>query len=128
MNRNHKMRDILTQKELNALLFALGTDENKEKESQQLNMYNEPPELGPKPNDPVNHPSHYTSGKYEVIDIIEDQLGLDGLVGFCLGNTIKYICRAGKKGEDEKYLEDLKKAKWYLNRVIERKGQPTNEK
>lgn len=66
-------------------------------------------------NDPVNHPSHYTSGKYEVIDIIEDQLGLDGLRGFCLGNAIKYICRAGKKNKD-KTIEDLKKAIWYIER------------
>lgn len=70
-------------------------------------------------NDPVSHPSHYTSGKYEVIDIIEDQLGLPGLRGFCLGNAIKYICRAGKK-DPSKTREDLKKAEWYLHHYIER--------
>ena len=61
----------------------------------------------------VNHPKHYTFGKIEVIDAIEDW----GL-GFCLGNSIKYIARAGKKGPLEKELEDLKKAKWYLERQI----------
>ena len=64
--------------------------------------------------DPVNHPSHYTDGKIEVIDFIEDK----GL-GFHLGNAVKYICRAGKKNPF-KTVEDLEKARWYLNREIER--------
>jgi hypothetical protein len=63
--------------------------------------------------DPVNHPAHYTDGKIEVIDFIEDK----GL-GFCLGNAVKYISRAGKK-DPAKTIEDLKKAAWYLNREIQ---------
>lgn len=63
--------------------------------------------------DQVKHPQHYNSGKFEVIEVIEDQ----GL-GFHLGNAIKYICRAGKKNPD-KFVEDLKKAIWYLERRIE---------
>ena len=59
----------------------------------------------------VEHPSYY-QGKIEVIDFIEDK----GL-GFNLGNSIKYIARAGKKNP-EKLLEDLKKARWYLDREI----------
>ena len=64
-------------------------------------------------NDAVNHPSHYTDGKIEVIDFIEDK-NLD----FCLGNAVKYISRAGKK-DPEKEIEDLKKAVWYINRRIQ---------
>lgn len=64
-------------------------------------------------NDNVNHPSHYTDGKIEVIDYIEDKK-----LGYNLGNAIKYISRAGKKDPD-KYVEDLEKAKWYLKREIE---------
>lgn len=69
-------------------------------------------------NDPVNHPSHYTDGKIEVIDYIEDKK-----LGFCLANAVKYISRAGKKGSAgqtarEKEIEDLKKAIWYINRRI----------
>nr|DAU65323.1 MAG TPA: nucelotide kinase [Bacteriophage sp.] len=60
--------------------------------------------------DMVNHPSHYNKGKIEVIDFIEDQ-GLS----FHLGNVIKYVARAGAKGDK---LEDLKKAQWYLDRYI----------
>lgn len=46
-----------------------------------------------KVNDPVDRPAHYTDGKIEVIDFIEDKK-----LGFSLGNAVKYIARAGKKG------------------------------
>ena len=65
-------------------------------------------------NDPVSHPSYYTDGKIEVIDYIEDKK-----LGFHLGNAVKYISRAGKK-DPNKYIEDLRKAIWYINREIER--------
>jgi hypothetical protein len=61
-------------------------------------------------NDEVNQPAHYTSGGIETIDFIEAK----GL-GFNLGNAIKYISRAGKKGSR---LQDLQKAQWYLTREI----------
>jgi hypothetical protein len=62
----------------------------------------------------VNHPPHYggQDSTYEAIKVIEAWK-----LGFCLGNVIKYISRAGKKGSK---LEDLKKAQWYLNREIEK--------
>ena len=60
----------------------------------------------------VNHPSHYNMGKYEAIDVIEDWN-----LGFNLGNTIKYISRAGHKDD---IIQDLKKALWYLIREINR--------
>ena len=63
--------------------------------------------------DPVNHPSHYTAGKIEVIDFIIDQK-----LTYCLGNAVKYISRAGKK-DPRKMVEDLKKAVWYTNKQIE---------
>ena len=64
----------------------------------------------------VDNPSHYCGTKYQVINFIEDW----GL-GYCLGNVVKYICRAGKKyvGDKQKELQDLKKAKWYLERRLE---------
>lgn len=66
----------------------------------------------------VNHPAHYASSKIEVIDYIEDKE-----LGFCLGNAVKYISRAGKKKDNgrniiEKEIEDLEKAIWYINRRI----------
>ena len=65
-----------------------------------------------KEDDPVNHPKHYTDGRIEVIEYIEDK-NLD----FCLGNAIKYISRAGKK-EKDKEIQDLRKAMWYIERRI----------
>lgn len=62
--------------------------------------------------DPINHPEHYTHSKIEPIEVIE---AWD--LGFCLGNTVKYICRAGRK-EDNSEAQDLKKAAWYLNRRL----------
>ncbi|NLW90979.1 MAG: DUF3310 domain-containing protein [Syntrophomonadaceae bacterium] len=68
----------------------------------------------------VDHPSHYNTGKIEVIDFIEDQD-----LNFSRGNALKYLCRAGKK-ETSNEVEDLQKAAWYINREIERltKQQP----
>jgi len=59
----------------------------------------------------VNHPAHYNTGKYEVIDVIEDWK-----LGFNLGNTVKYLARAEHKSNQ---IEDLEKAAFYLNRQIE---------
>ena len=58
----------------------------------------------------VNHPKHYNKGKIEVIEAIEDW-GLN----FSEGNVVKYVARHRFKGEP---LEDLKKARWYLERLI----------
>lgn len=66
--------------------------------------------------DVVNHPSHYTDGKIEVIDFIEDKK-----LNFHRGNAVKYIARAGKKNP-EKEIEDLEKARWYIDREIKRLG------
>jgi hypothetical protein len=65
----------------------------------------------------VDHPAHYggADNPYEAIKVIE-AWGLD----FCLGNTVKYLSRAGKKGDR---LTDLKKAAWYLSRAIQREEQ-----
>lgn len=70
-------------------------------------------------NDPVNHPNHYGGGDnpYEAIKVIEAWE-----LGFHLGNTVKYISRAGKKGDA---LEDLRKAAFYLQREIKnRESEP----
>ena len=62
--------------------------------------------------DPVNHPEHYTShpSGIECIDVVES-------MGFCVGNAIKYLWRAGMKGSA---IVDLRKARWYIDREIAR--------
>lgn len=66
--------------------------------------------------DMVNHPPHYKSGGIETIDYIQAKLTDEEFSGFCKGNALKYISRAGRKG---KAAEDYKKAVWYLNRLID---------
>lgn len=62
--------------------------------------------------DVVNHPKHYTwLNGLEAIDVCEQ-------LGFCLGNVVKYVLRADHKGRT---LEDLRKARWYLDREIARR-------
>ena len=62
--------------------------------------------------DPVNHPAHYTENPsgIECIDVTMH-------FNFCRGNAIKYIWRAGSKGDE---VEDLSKARWYIDKEIER--------
>jgi hypothetical protein len=84
--------------------------------SEQVN--NMPGHRNPPPppeREQVNHPQHYggENNPYEAIKVIEAWE-----LGFSLGNTVKYISRAGKKGKD-KELEDLRKALWYLQHHIE---------
>lgn len=67
----------------------------------------------------VNHPQHYNKGKIEVIDYIEDQD-----MNFNLGNAVKYISRAGIKNKTTQ-IEDLEKAKWYIQREIDRLNKIT---
>ena len=64
--------------------------------------------------DTVNHPSHYTQGNIECIDAIEEQLTASEMRGYYKGNAVKYIWRERHKNE----VEDLKKARWYLDRLI----------
>ena len=68
--------------------------------------------MPPTSHDPVNHPAHYNShpSGVECISITEH-------INFCIGNAVKYLWRAGEKGS---LLEDIKKARWYIDREIAR--------
>ena len=67
--------------------------------------------------DNVNHPSHYTDGAIECIEAIEAQLTDEEFRGYMKGNIVKYIWRERFKGSIKS--ESLKKARWYLDRLIE---------
>ena len=71
----------------------------------------------PAESDPVNMPSHYTKLKVECIEVTEH-------FGFCLGNVLKYVWRADYKG---KPIEDLKKARFYLDREIARRERESSD-
>ena len=65
--------------------------------------------------DLINHPEHYVTGNFECIDIIETVTAdLSGAEAICTGNCIKYLWRWKRKGG----VESLKKARWYLDRLI----------
>ena len=67
-------------------------------------------------NDMVNHPSHYTQGGIECIDALEAATsGLTGIEAVCTANAIKYLWRWKQNG-----IEDLEKARWYINRMIDK--------
>lgn len=85
--------------------------------SEQFNSDNSEITVHVEADDMINHPAHYNHGKIETIEFIEESLGKDGFVSYCLGNVLKYISRANFKG---KHDEDIKKANWYLNRAVEK--------
>ena len=65
--------------------------------------------------DPVNRPEHYNNGKMECIDAIHGMLTHDEYIGYLRGNALKYNWRCRDKG---KPIEDLRKARWYEERLI----------
>lgn len=71
--------------------------------------------------DLVNHPPHYNKGKIETIDYIESVTSTfeDGFEGVCVGNIIKYVSRFNFKNG----VEDLEKAQWYLNKLVDYEKQ-----
>ena len=67
-------------------------------------------------NDPVNHPSHYASGGIECIEAIKASMTHEAFCGYLKGNVQKYLWRYEKKVAP---VEDIKKASWYITRLIE---------
>lgn len=74
--------------------------------------------------DPVNHPSHYETGKFECFDVMREVYGDDAVREFCLCNAFKYLYRCKHKGNKE---QDVKKAVWYLNKMLEMEDDKTDE-
>ena len=72
--------------------------------------------------DNVNHPEHYT-GKYECIDVMIETQGIDAVLDFCICNAFKYLYRHRKKNG----IEDIKKAKWYIDKYLEIVEKETND-
>lgn len=66
-------------------------------------------------NDAVNHPLHYTAGSVECIDALRATLGISGFIGYCTGNSIKYLWRFQQKNGKE----DVSKALWYCQKLLE---------
>lgn len=66
----------------------------------------------------VNHPAHYSQGKYECIDVMVQNYGKEATMDFCKLNAFKYMWRLGHKDEE---AQEIGKIKWYLNKYLELK-------
>lgn len=73
-----------------------------------------PPQDARAEHDPVNHPTHYTQGQVECIDALRSALTPEEFRGFCKGNAMKYLWRAGMKGDAQ---QDYDKAAWYVRAI-----------
>lgn len=65
--------------------------------------------------DNVNHPSHYETGKFECIEVMQEVFGVEAVQNFCVCNAFKYLYRHRRKNGKE----DIEKARWYLNKYLE---------
>lgn len=80
----------------------------------------------------VDHPDHYLPGTYEAIKVIEAWMGKEACFNFCIANTLKYLARMDKKEDshltkENKTIEDIKKASWYLNYALKLKVKKDEE-
>lgn len=73
-----------------------------------------PPPMPKKKDDPVAHPAHYCTGKYECIEVMTEVFGVEAVQAFCRLNAFKYLFRSDRKNG----VEDIKKANWYLTRFL----------
>ena len=62
-----------------------------------------------------NHPSHYETGKFECIEVMQEVFGVEAVQNFCVCNAFKYLYRHRRKNGKE----DIEKARWYLNKYLE---------
>ena len=67
------------------------------------------------PEDIVNHPSHYETGKFECFDVMREAFGDEAVKNFCICNAFKYLYRHQRKNG----IEDIRKAKWYIDHFLE---------
>ena len=74
--------------------------------------------------DPVNHPNHYCTGKYECMGVMEEVFGREKFMDYCYLNAFKYIWRSERKNG----IEDIKKAIFYLNKFVEMYEKNREEK
>jgi hypothetical protein len=74
--------------------------------------------------DVVNHPSHYCTGKFECIEVMTEVFGKEAVQAFCRCNAFKYLYRSDRKNG----IEDIKKARWYINKFIDLEEELKNEK
>lgn len=101
--------------------FRTPTTARDWKKKEIIDKLKEAKEIG-KENDIVNHPGHYETGKFECIEVMQEALGVDAVKDFCICNAFKYLYRHKRKNG----LEDIKKAKWYIDKLLELSKEESN--
>ena len=108
--------DILVDSVLKLPEPRMGTSSLESPETKTMaKLFSEGP-IGTKEHDPVNKPDHYNVGAIEAIEAIKASMPENEFRGYLKGNLMKYVWRYDYKG---KPVEDLRKARWYLERLIE---------
>ena len=114
---NWNTRNRITDSDDSTLTEAGKANKEQQKKKEKVDVSNETKDVKNVQEDMVNHPPHYKVGGIETLDFIRAKLGVDGYVGYCVGNVLKYLSRAGHK-DKKKVQEDLKKAEFYLKEAI----------
>lgn len=113
--------DITTKIETGSLDCIIGVDKNNTSDS-DCEYYGSLAEVNEKFNEVngkkemVNHPDHYKGAKFECIEVMIENFGVEATMNFCLLNAFKYTWRNGKKDE---CVQEAKKAIWYLEKYVE---------
>ena len=114
---NWNTRNRITDSDDSTLTEAGKANKEQQKKKEKVDVSNETKDVKNVQEDMVNHPPHYKVGGIETLDFIRAKLNSDGYVGYCVGNVLKYLSRAGHK-DRQKVQEDLKKAEFYLKEAI----------
>jgi len=114
---NWNTRNRITDSDDSTLTEAGKANKEQQKKKEKVDVSNETKDVKNVQEDMVNHPPHYKVGGIETLDFIRAKLGIDGYVGYCVGNVLKYLSRAGHK-DKKKVQEDLRKAEFYLKEAI----------
>lgn len=110
-----QFNEMLNNRILTAVSKANGPKSYKLRLAPKAKLSDAHKEILSQSTEQVNHPSHYNQGGVECIDALKSCLGLEGFRGFCAGNAIKYLWRAGHKGDAK---TDIKKASWYVDELL----------
>ena len=110
---NWNTRNRITDSDDSTLTEAGKANKEQQKKKEKVDVSNETKDVKNVQEDMVNHPPHYKVGGIETLDFIRAKLNSDGYVGYCVGNVLKYLSRAGHK-DRQKVQEDLKKAEQIL--------------
>lgn len=135
LKKDEEKQEEIAKNEFHSEKYTMKSEKHPEKQAKNEfhsekcsiknnNVYPETYWIDKNNHDAVNHPSHYCTGGIECIDVIKaTSQGMDGIEAFCHGNAMKYLFRWKQKNG----MEDLKKARWYIDKLIEIQENSVNK-